>query len=511
MRSRLEASLGRFRATGAAKFIPALLIYTFLRLPGFFEPHWYTDEAGYATAAREMLRGKVLYLDIWNNKPPLQLWTVAAGLRVFGSSEGGLHVITYLAGLIALSGMAYAAFSLLSVRRAVVAVLAVAVVLGTPVLDAELLIPESLLIAPATWAGALLLVGLGRPSKPTGWRWAASIGVLAALAVAYQQTAMADAAAFFVILLIHPRASAAHRFAYAAAFAATTAAWLVPSVMLAGPSRVLYALGGFYVQYTASRLPSDRLAAMALTASMLLGALLAFISAVALRGRPLPWAAGLWSVAALLAAGAPQHSYAHLLLPAIVPTTLAVAGWIPARGYRLPAVTRVRLGVAAIAAAGLISVGVAQGTGLDWVPSTSSQPTLVGYYGGFAAVAAQSRSLDDWRDSFDIHVAPDAQVATWLGANGLSQTRAVVWSSDAWLYLLADLDELMPTPPIYNNFVLLGSNGQVSAYVASQRPKIIVTDDLDLDSFPEIEPLLVSDYTNIFNAGVDHVWVLKGG
>jgi len=509
MRRLLEGSAARFRTTRTSTFAIAVLIYTLLRLPAFFEPHWYTDEAGYATAAREMLRGKLLYVEIWNNKPPLQLWTVAAGLRVFGSSEAGLHVITFVSGLVALTAMAYAAFSLLSERRGTVAVLVVSVVLGTPILDAELLIPESLLIAPVTFAGALLLVGLNRPPRATDWRRAALVGALAALAVAYQQTALADAVAFFAILLIHPRATQAGRLAYLAAFAVTTAAWLVPSLMLAGPSNVVFALAGFYVAYAAYGLPSDRLAAEAVAASMLLAALLAFGSAVALRARPLPWAAGLWSVATLLAAGAPEHPYPHLLLPAIVPTTLAVAGWFPAGGFRLAAGARLRLGVAAMAAATLISVGLAQGTGVDWIPPSSSQPNLVGYYGGFAAVAARNRSLDDWRDSFDVRVAPDAQVAAWLDESGLSKARAVVWSSDAWLYLLADLDELMPTPPIYNNFVLLGSEGQVSAYVEDARPEIIVTDDLDTASFPEILPLLLRDYTQVFSAGLEHVWVLN--
>src|SRR5579859_6097412 len=461
MRLMLERSAARVRGHGTRRFTLAALIYTLLRLPAFFEPHWYTDEAGYLAAAREMLRGKVLYLGIWNNKPPLQLWTVAAGLRLFGASEAGLHLITYVSGLIALAAIAYAAFRLLSGPRALIAVLAAAVLLGTPVLDAELLIPESLLIAPVSWAGALLLVRLSRPPAASGWRWTAWIGILAALAVAYQQTALADAAAFFVILLIHPRATRSQLAAYVAGFAATTAAWLAPSLMLAGAAKVAFALAGFYVPYTLYVLPKDQLGGVALVASMLLAALLAFASALALRAKPLPWAAGLWSVAALLASGAPRHPYAHLLLPAVVPTTLALAAWVPSVGDRIPTSPRLRLGVAAIAAAALIAGGLAQRTGLDWVPPTS-QTTLVAYYGGFASAAAQTESLEAWQDSFDVRVAPDAAVAAWLDANGLRQSRAVVWSSDAWLYLLADLDELMPTPPIYNNFALLGYDGQVS-------------------------------------------------
>ncbi|HUZ86761.1 MAG TPA: glycosyltransferase family 39 protein [Candidatus Baltobacterales bacterium] len=483
------------------------MVYTLLRLPSFFEPHWYTDEAGYVTAAREMLRGKVLYAGIWNNKPPLQLWTAAAGIRLFGSSEAGLHLITYVAGLVALSGMAYGAFRLLSPRRAVIAVLTVSVILGTPIMDAELLIPESLLIAATSWAGALLLVGLSRPREPNRWGWTAWVGILAAAAVAYQQTALADGAAFFVILLIHPRATRAQLAAYLAAFAAATSAWLVPSVVLAGPSKVAFALAGFYVPYTASVLPGNRLVAVALAVSMLLAALLAFASALALRARPWPWAAGLWSVATLLAAGAPQHPYAHLVLPAVVPTTLALGGWVPLVGHRLLAGARVRLGVAAMAAAVLISFGLAQSVGLDWVPPPSSQSTVVGYYGGFVLAAARIKSMDDWSDSFDARVAPDAAVAAWLDAHGLSGSRAVVWSSDAWLYLLADLDELMPTPPIYNNFVLLGNHGEVSTFVEGAQPEVIVTNDLDTASFPEIMPLLFRDYTEVFGAGLDHVWV----
>ena len=53
--------------------LPGVLAFTLARLPSFFEPHWYSDEAGYATVARELLRGKTLYFDTWNNKPPLQL------------------------------------------------------------------------------------------------------------------------------------------------------------------------------------------------------------------------------------------------------------------------------------------------------------------------------------------------------------------------------------------------------------------------------------------------------
>ncbi len=144
------------------------MLFSVLRLPSFFEPHWYTDEASYVSVARSLLRGKVLYSQIWNNKPPLQSWTIAAEVRLFGTSEVGLHLLTFLTGLLALAAVAFAATRLLGARRACIATLLCAVLLGLPVLDAELALPESLLIAPVTWAGALLLVRIDprRPARP---------------------------------------------------------------------------------------------------------------------------------------------------------------------------------------------------------------------------------------------------------------------------------------------------------------------------------------------------------
>lgn len=42
-----------------------------LRLPSFFEPHWYGDEEIYLVLGQMMRRGAILYRDIWDNKTPL--------------------------------------------------------------------------------------------------------------------------------------------------------------------------------------------------------------------------------------------------------------------------------------------------------------------------------------------------------------------------------------------------------------------------------------------------------
>ena len=101
--------------------IPGLLVLAVLRLPSLMEPHWYTDEAGYLNVARQLLQGKILYLQTWNNKPPLMLWTFALDVKLFGTSEIALHVLTLITGAITVAAVVWAASRLYTPRRALIA------------------------------------------------------------------------------------------------------------------------------------------------------------------------------------------------------------------------------------------------------------------------------------------------------------------------------------------------------------------------------------------------------
>src|SRR5207237_8237310 len=111
-----------------------------------------------------------------------------------------------------------------------------------------------------------------------------------------------------------------------------------------------------------------------------------------------------------------------------------------------------------------------------------------------------------WRSSFDVRVEGDAAAAGWVRTHGMSGSTAVVWSADSWPYLLADLQLLLPTPPIYNDMTLLGENGQVSARVAKLDPDIIVTAEDAVVQFPEVQSVL-SHYRLVQSDGHVSVWL----
>ena len=480
------------------------LIFTVLRVPSFWEPYWYTDEAGYLTTARGVLQGKVLYAQVWNNKPPLQIWTVALALKLFGPTEWGLHLLTFLYGLLTLAAVAYAATRLLTPARSVVAVVLGAVLLGAPWVGNELSIPENFLIAPTAWAGALLLTRVGGGGR---W-WPVAVGALAATAVAYQQTALADAAAFAAIIVFAAPRPLRSLLIYLTTLVVGTAVWLVPTVIVAGPSNVAFALVVFYVGFTTMVLPHQAHFSLGVRAVLLPAATgLALLGAYLLRRYPVhTWATWFWAIATGLITAAAQQPYAHYLIPVTVPFTLALAS-VPLpwpRSWRV----RPAAGAAAIVGAAVIAAVLASVVDQDWM---IYQAWLRPYYSGFANVALGRESLTSWQDSFDSRVASDRQVAIWIRAHHLEGTRTVVWSSDTWLYLEADLPLLMPTAPIYNDEeALLGENGQTARRVAQLNPEMIITSTPDVNTYPDIKPLLAKRYHRVYESGWDSVWLRDG-
>lgn len=497
--------------------IPGLLVLAVLRLPSLMEPHWYTDEAGYLNVARELLKGKVLYSQTWNNKPPLMLWTIALDVKLFGSSEIALHVLTLISGVVAILAIVWAATRLYTPRRALVAGVIAAVILGTPLVDAELALPESLMIAPLSWAGAIVLIRIyrGDPSDHPRRipRWPLVVGVLMAAAVAYQQTAVAETSAFFLAMLVAPKLLRRDAFIFLGTVAAITGVWLSAAIITAGAGNVAFALAGFYVGYTKQTLPTSALGGFAHFALAGGAALLIAVGAILSRHRPrVDWVLALWAGATLVVTAVAGQQYPHFLEPAVAPLTLLAAGialpsrsWIGAGGPR-------SLAGPALQAAGLvIAILMAKVAGLDWVPVTPSATnshTLSDYYGGAVVAAFDPTWRTQWLDHFDYRVAGDANAAAWITAHGFSGDTAVVWSYDSWVYALADLQIVMRTPPIYNDEVLLGYGGPVEQYVAKQRPVLIVVDSGAQVLFPEIGTLLDSgDYVDEYHSGPDTVWV----
>jgi hypothetical protein len=366
----------------------------------------------------------------------------------------------------------------------------------------------------------VLLVRLQRTREPQGRfeLWPAGVGLLAALAICYQQTAVADAAAFGLILLV-AAGSARRVLVYAGTLVLLTGAWLVASIATAGLSRVTYALGGFYVAYTRSVLPQSKsgvlvhwFLALLATAAVVAGAVLAR------RSRSMSWGFWVWAGAALMVAAAAHQAFAHFLAPSVAPTALAVCSirrpQLTARGapLGLGQILGERQAAAALLGAGVVAAGIMGHTaGLDWVPAASTEGgyrDLGGYYWGAVRAVVLPWTRPAWDAYFDERVPGDAAAAAWIRTHGLAGHSTVVWSNDAWPYLEAGVPLILPTAPIYNNINLFKTSTATAAQVARLDPEIIVTSDDSMDTYPDVSPVLRS-YDQVCQSGRITVWLRK--
>ncbi|MHB1500936.1 MAG: ArnT family glycosyltransferase [Candidatus Dormibacteria bacterium] len=485
------------------------LLFLLLRAPSWFEPHWYTDEGGYATTAWLAMHGGTLYSTVWNNKPPLLFWSYGLVLTLFGPSELGLHLMSTLLGLIALAGLWKLARDLMGRPRALVAVLLAALALGLPILNAELALPESLLIAPATWGMVATMAAVKPGGNRFRWLWAVTAGALFAAAILYQQTALADTAAAALWLWLLPAGRGRRPMvALVVATAILVGAALAPYLIWAGPSNVFYFLVLSYKAYAqASVGPS-------LATIVPRGVVLLAIPLGALWGRREPdqtWRlVWIWLAVTALTAALPNRPYIFFTIPLVIPLALLLARAPLPVGRRLSGLGGLVRRRGGVVLAGLLACSM-WGQILATEGGLASYTTglTMGYYQNFAAHALGQKSQVSYENYFDYRVAAERQAALWIDEHGLRGQTALLWSSDAWAYLLADVHPAVPTPALYVDEMWLGSAG-VMDWVEAKRPVVVVTTPSSLQVYPQIVPYLEQFYVEVYHPYEAQVWVRRG-
>ncbi|HEY8173900.1 MAG TPA: hypothetical protein VIH21_12510, partial [Dehalococcoidia bacterium] len=135
-----------------------VLLTLVLRYPSLFEPRWYGDEGIFAAIAQNMRSGRALYSEAWDNKPPLIFFTYAAVQSLFGTSVLALHAVATAVVIATQCALMAVAALLFGIRRALVAGAIFALLMGTPVIEANLAMTETFMILPATLAVLLVVL-----------------------------------------------------------------------------------------------------------------------------------------------------------------------------------------------------------------------------------------------------------------------------------------------------------------------------------------------------------------
>jgi len=203
----------------SAWFMLIVLFFFFLlRLPSLFEPYWYGDEGVYQTLGNAIKNDRLLYRDIWDNKPPF----IYLLYSVFNSDQFATKLASLIAGLLSVLVFFFLAKKLFSPptggsKICYFVTVIFAILFGLPLIEGNIANAENFMLLPILASALLILYTLDRSIHKTSSRKKSSYlylmlntyyliplssGLLLSSAFLFKVVAIFDFAAFIVFIAI---------------------------------------------------------------------------------------------------------------------------------------------------------------------------------------------------------------------------------------------------------------------------------------------------------------------
>lgn len=437
----------------AGVFALPLALLVLLRIPSLFEPAWNADEGVFAAVAHDVRHGDALYGGAWDNKPPLIFLTYAGVQSAFGTGVMPIHAAAAVAAVLTTVAVIALAMRLYSPARATAAGLVCAVLLGTPLLEANLALTEIFMIAAV--ALAMLLAVEARDMRDAD-RLARYLlaGLLLGIGANFKQVALFDAAALVLVLCCAER-QMKPGLAIAAGFALPHLIALAAFAATGELGGYWYAVVGSLNAYSGSGDPG-----IAERALRLAPAMVAALYVVRLRGKAafdtLPV---VWLGFALAGALSGPFAFPHYLIQVVPPLALVFAG------LRRPAAMSLQaLAPWGFAAGTFIAALTVYGS----VIAHRTQTHPYWYYDGYAMRLRGTLTEQQLDHRFDGSTAAISDIVAAIERDGGGQTM-FAWTEMPWVYAATG----MRNPTAY-------STGWLGTWVPGAREEILA----DLESDP---------------------------
>lgn len=173
------------------------LIFFFLRFPSLFEPNWYGDEGIYQTLGIAMNSGRLLYRDIFDNKPPLLYFLYS----LVNSDQFLIRLLSLIFGLLAIFVFYKLASKVLKDEKvSFVVTLIFAILFGLPLIEGNIANAENFMLFPNILAGLLVFNSISEKSQDKKIKLEVIAGLVIGISFLLKIVAAFDFAAFFVFL-----------------------------------------------------------------------------------------------------------------------------------------------------------------------------------------------------------------------------------------------------------------------------------------------------------------------
>lgn len=476
---------GRARASVLYAGLAALtLVLSFaLRVPSFYEPRWYADEGIFAAIAQNMRDGRMLYADAWDNKPPLIFATYALIQAMFGAGVMPLHIVTAAAVLATQAAVILVALRLYGRWRSLIAGVAFALVMSTPVIEGNLALTETYMILPATLAVLAFVVAQER-ARERRHAWYAAAGVLVSIAASYKQVAVFDAAAIGTMIWITHERPWRALAPFVAGVAVPQVAPLVLFAALGALPEYWYAIVGSAPVYAGLGDKSLMVRFAGYLPVLLIVAYL--VRRQRLGGdvgpRHLPM---LWAAFALAGATSSPFAFPHYL------QQIAPAAALLLVSSPLP-VERDDLGRIALVVTGLLAAAVIFGQfATEFQDREQLRPAR--YYETYLSRERGQMSELDYMYRFDGSAVAVKDIAGYVREDAAGTT-LFAWSELAWVYPASGTTNPARYYASFFGEMIPGAKEDIMRDLRAEPPTYVLVSDAAYAPFPELERFVAGRY-----------------
>jgi len=176
----------------------ASFIFFLLRFPSLFEPYWYGDEGIYQVLGMAIRNGRLLYMDIWDNKPPLLYMLYS----LFNSDQFTLRLVSLVFGVLSLIVFFALSRKLFEEKEgnkiAIFSTIIFGFLFALPIVEGNIANSENFMLLPIILSGFLIFTAKERLKKNI----LILSGFLLGIAFLFKIVGIFDFAAFFVFLFI---------------------------------------------------------------------------------------------------------------------------------------------------------------------------------------------------------------------------------------------------------------------------------------------------------------------
>jgi hypothetical protein len=409
-------------------FALILVVFSLLRIPSVIEPYWYGDEGIYEVIGRALRSGRVLYSEIWDNKPPV-LYLIYA---FFNGEQYYVRLASLIVGI--LTVIAFFAVATKIFRNQIAVFLSTAffaVIFGSPLIEGNIANAENFILFPVLVSFYLLFVFSGKNKYIN----AAVAGLFVSIAFLTKIVAFFDFAAFLIIMFViknfdgfpsFKKISKTGVFKNFGQELVYAAVFLVPIFLT------------FFYFASKNALPDFMRATMFQNVGYVgwknyfllpMGflyikvALLALATIIVVKYREKLGKVGvaifIWLFFALFSALFSSRPYTHYLL-------VLLPGFCLFLGYMLDNVRNLKLNLIIFAAVILI---INQ--------NFKTYTKIVPYYLNYLSFVTGFKSLPDYQNFFDGRTSKDYEIASFIKYKTEPEEGIFLWGDNAQIYVLS--------------------------------------------------------------------------